>query len=75
MTQYSATQLAEKLGCHRASIAKIRERYKVKGGIPGEVRLGHIWTYTDESAKFIKGLKPGRKLGSKNGVKEIIKGE
>ena len=49
MTQYSATQLAEKLGYHRASIAKLRERHD----IPGAKRLGHIWTYTDESAKFM----------------------
>lgn len=74
MKQYTTTQLAEKLKCHPGSIRKITERYKDKGGIPGAKRIGHMWTFTDESAEFIKGLKPGRKLGSKNKPKQIAKG-
>ena len=71
MTQYSATQLAEKLGYSRASIANLRGRYN----IPGAKRIGHLWTYTDESVMFIKSLKSGPRLGSKNKPKKLIKGE
>jgi len=61
MKQYSATQLAEKLGYSRASIANLRGRYD----IPGSKRIGHLWIYTDESVEFIKGLKSGPQIRAK----------
>jgi len=75
VTEYTASQLADELGYHRSSISKVRANYKDKGGIPGARKIGSVWLYTKESLDFIRGLKPGRKLGSKGKPKKLIKGE
>lgn len=56
MPTYSKTELSERLNCNRSSIQNMIKRYKDKGGIPGAKRIGHFWTFNEESEEFIKNL-------------------
>lgn len=73
MTQYSNTQLAKKLNCDRSTIHNIAKRYSTKGGIPGAKRVGHFWTFNEESEAFVKGLL--EKANRKPRKPKAIKGE